>query len=230
MDSAAPSSDVSTRLPLAGALAHEQGQHDAVGRKHGGEEIDDGAADEHRAAERASLRRGDAGHRLQHLVETGLARQRPLGPVPRNAAVDDPGLSLPQVVIADLQPLGGARTEILDHHVRLAHQAIHDVTPGGLLEIEPQPPLVAVDALELPAAVRHGRGKGARRVAAVGLDLDHVGAHVGQHDGAKRSGNVAREVENGNSFQRHRHRRFGLLGSLSPGGREPAPDLIRGLG
>ena len=85
------------------------------------------AADEHRASQGAPLRGGDAGHRLQHLVETGFAGQRPGGPVTRNAAVDELRLPLPQVVIADLQALCGARTEILDNDVCLAHQAIHDL-------------------------------------------------------------------------------------------------------
>ena len=143
-------------LPLAGSLAHEQRQHDAVGGEHGGKEIDDGAANEHRAPQGTPLCSGDAGHRLQHLVKAGFAGKRPLGPIAGNAAVDELWLTLPQVVIADLQPLSGARTEILDNDVGLAHQAVNHFAASGLLEIQPQSPLVAVDALEEPAAVGHG--------------------------------------------------------------------------
>ena len=96
------------------------------------------------------------------------------------------------------------RPEVLHDDVASSEQPIDDGAPFGPLEIERDAYLVAVDAQIIRAlAVDERRPPGARVVALSGLlDLDHASAHVGEQHRAVRTRQHAREIENGQAFER----------------------------
>ena len=88
------------------------------------------------------------------------------------------------------------------------YQPLDDPLRLGLLEIEREGLLVAVDAEEIRAfGADERRSPPARIVAAAGLlDLDHARAHVGEQHRAERARQHAREVDDEQAFQ-WRHNR-----------------------
>ena len=84
--------------------------------------------------------------------------------------------------VAKAEPFHGARPEVFHQHVRRRDQPFQDFQPVGVLEVQCQASLVAVDAHEIGAlAVDERRAIGAGVVpGARALHLHHVGAHVGE--------------------------------------------------
>jgi hypothetical protein len=94
-------------------------------------------------------------------------------------------------------------------------QLLRDPLTLGPRDIQRDRALVAVhtDEIRTLLRTRHvGRGEAARVVTGAGaLDLDHVGAEIGQHLRAGRSGQHARQVEHAQSTQRSRGKWSGGL-------------------
>jgi hypothetical protein len=87
-----------------------------------------------------------------------------------------------QGVVAEPHLVERARAEVLDQHVRAGDERVEQPTPFGVLEVQRDAFLVAVDAQEVRAlACDERRAPRAGVVAAAGpLDLDDAGAHVGE--------------------------------------------------
>jgi hypothetical protein len=104
---------------------------------------------------------------------------------------------LVQVGIAEAQPFHRAGCEVLDQHVGGRDQAPKHLRAARRLQVEDDPTLVAVHHQERRRLVADlGRDRMAR-IVAIGrfLDLDHIRAHVGQHERAGRPRHHVREVD-----------------------------------
>jgi hypothetical protein len=118
-----------------------------------------------------------------------------------------------------IEAVGGQATdlEVLDQHVGVARQLANDLLPLGSRDIDGQRALVAVGAQEIGGLARRlaiavgqpRRPPAARVVAAAGpLDLDYLGAEVGQQLTGPGAGENARQVEHAQMRQRAAAFRF----------------------
>jgi len=104
--------------------------------------------------------------------------------------VDDPGIDLPDNVVAEAQTLDGAGGEILDHDVGLLQHVREDLATAWAAEVQRDAPLVGVEQHEVVRIhpLRVG-GRTAPLVAAPGiLDLDDIGPQPCERLGARGSG------------------------------------------
>jgi hypothetical protein len=97
-----------------------------------------------------------------------------------------------QRLVAEPSAGHGPGAEVLDHHVAYAHQLLEDRPPPGMVYVDGDAVLALVEGVEPTAAVPGVRagfavgqvaGAGNHTVGvpgASGLDLDDLGAHVGQ--------------------------------------------------
>jgi hypothetical protein len=123
------------------------------------------------------------------------------GVLRREALVVEPELGEP----ADL--------EVLDQHIRARGELAHGAAAVLALEIELDRALATVRRMviggtEVAAvgALNERRSPSPRVVAgALALDLDHVGAEVGQHLSGPRPGEDAGELEHAKTGERTRH-------------------------
>ena len=124
-------------------------------------------------------------------------RTGPSWPNPVTRVIDQPRVAGEQVAGRQAEALERARPEVLDEHVGLGDEVADEGEVVGILEVGDDRALVAVGQLPPQAlavalvAPRHV----AQAVAAGPLDLDHVGAEVGEVAGAVRSGEHGRQVD-----------------------------------
>ena len=99
--------------------------------------------------------------------------------------VDDAGVGRRDGGVVEPEPRQGAGAEVLQHDVGAGDQLARDREVVGVLEVEGDRPLVAVDPEEVRRhAVAHRGLPGAGVVALRALDLDHLGTEVAhQHRG-----------------------------------------------
>jgi hypothetical protein len=199
-------------LALAAALTLTQGGEDPEGgHERAAAEVGDLAGGRHRGATGLAGEAEQAGEaQVVHVVARTIA-PRPGLPVARDRAVHDLRVRRAHRVVADAEPVEHARAEGLQHDVVLAHEAEQHVASLRLLEIEPDRALVAVQR-EKERGLRALVGalvKGWRPpdvVAAAGvLDLEHVGAVVGEQQRAEAPGQQAAEIENADAVERSCH-------------------------
>src|SRR4030095_10698852 len=125
--------------------------------------------------------------------------------------VNEIGLHLPEVVVAEAQAVHRTHAEVLGHHVRVADELLEQPEPLGRLELER-------DAELVPLAILRGwsplRDTVARALDAEGyalaapvprLDLDDARAHVGEQHRAEGHGDDLTEIEPGEVVQREIH-------------------------
>ena len=154
----------------------------------------------------------------------------PVLAVAGDRAVDEPGVLLAQALVADAEPVHHAGAEALEQHVGLAHEPQQHLAPGLGLEVDADRALVAVEREEeRRAGARLGALVARRRPAHVVaqprvLDLEHVGAEVGQQPGAEAAGQQPREVEHADAVERAAHEAQALA-RLRDRGRPP-PDVL----
>ena len=199
-------------LALAGAVALVERHHDADRGVHAGREVDHRYADAHLAALGRAVDRDEAGRGLDHGVVAGEAAQRAVGAEAGDAGMDQPReLRCQHVVVADAPLFHRAGLEVVDQHVGRLEQLQQDVAALRLGEVERDRALVAVDAGEIGGNTFgvERRPPGAGLVALRRLDLDHVGAVVGQHLAAIGTAQHARQVDHFQAVERapicHRH-------------------------
>jgi hypothetical protein len=148
-------------------------------------------------------------------VVGGPVSVRPPLAVPREPAVDEPGVVLAEVLVAEVPLLHRADPEVLDDHVGLRGEVAEHLPTRRRLEVERDRALVPVDAHvvgRLLGVAVSGRVPVAGLVARLGaLDLDNVGAEVAELHRAERSHEDARGVEDGHAVERSR------LAARSPG-------------
>jgi hypothetical protein len=152
-----------------------------------------------------------AGHRqraregLDDQVDAGAAPVRPGLAEAGHRRIDKARIDGAQRIRAQSQLVQRARPVGFQEHVRLRGELEHDGARRVLLEVEHEAPLVAVERREAHAlAVAQGR-RGAAHVARRRLDLDHVGAHVGEQRPGERAGNEVGKLDHPYPFERLRH-------------------------
>ena len=129
------------------------------------------------------------------------SRQRAVLAVAADRAVHEPGVLLAQALVADAEAVEHPGAEGLEQHVGVAHQAQQHLAAPLVLEVDADRALVAVQGQEQRrAGARLGalvvRRRPAHVVAQAGvLDLDHVGAEVGQQQRAEPAGQQPRQVQ-----------------------------------
>src|SRR5215470_3694343 len=136
-------------LAAARPLLHAKGEHDPVGRVHARRHVCDRrpAAD----AVRAGLPR-DGDHAtlcLEDQVERGAVAIGPVLAEAGHGAIDDAGVPLPGLLVAQAQALERARAVILQHDVRALHELEEELLALRALEIDLDALLVAMQAHEI---------------------------------------------------------------------------------
>ncbi|MDZ7702579.1 MAG: hypothetical protein U5J98_11260 [Halobacteriales archaeon] len=205
---------------------------DAEGGPHRGDEVGGGQPNLRRLA---ALRPGDGHDPARPLHEevvagtlapgAGLAERG-------DRAVDDRVVVLPDVVVADAEPIGRAGPVVLDEDVRLGGEVVQRL-PGLVgLEVQLDAPLAVVHRPEVGRLAAVG-GRDAGPLVALGvdegrpgvpvvvadlgpLDLDHLGALVGEHQRREPAGDERREVQYGDAVQQPAGRRVGCHGPTKP--------------
>ncbi len=110
-------------------------------------------------------------------------RPRPRLPKPRNARVHQSRIHFRQRFVAHAEASSDARARVFHQHVRCFHERVQHVTIGGILQIECDATLVAIqrEKARTVLAFQTKAHRVSRRIAELGrLDLDDIGAHVAQ--------------------------------------------------
>src|SRR5204863_7508246 len=95
--------------------------------------------------------------------------------------------------------------EILQHDVGGRHQRRENLLAALGAHVEAEALLAAVVHREIDALAPHHRLGFARLLAAQFLDLDHLGAEVGQDHAAARTRLISRQFQNPHAFQTSDH-------------------------
>ena len=145
-------------------------------------------------------------------VEAAPLGRRTSGALGAAAGVDDPGVAAQDVLGLDAELAAGRRQEVGDEHVGLVHELQQDLLALGRGDVEGHGPLAAVGHLpEVRHAVDVG-GHAPRRGVASGvahhrvLDLEDVGAPVGEDRRRRRHEGVDRHLQHAHAVQRCSHR------------------------
>ena len=188
--------DVEVLTPMATFAGEQRGgdrQRDLP--RHG--LVDQGGA--HQVGERdvgVDLDRHVAAQRLQHGVEDRTIAVGPVGAVARQRHVDHVVVARSHGVVAEPQLVDLAGPHRLDDDIGALGELQHDVAArlGLHVDLDRTLAAVAVDDGTVDAALRETRH--AREVADPReLDLDHLGAELGQQHRADRAGDGLRDVE-----------------------------------
>src|SRR6185436_2095098 len=158
-----------------------------------------GDRDARARAARARLA-GDADHaalRLEDEIERRALAVGTVLPESRYGAVDDALVALARSLVVEAQAFQGVHAEVLDDDVALLDQLEEQLLPFGLLQIDDDAALVAVQADEIGGlAVLERDAPHAREIARAGrLELDHLRAEVGEHRRAERAREGVGEVQ-----------------------------------
>ena len=185
-------------LAFARHLSFEQCGEDAQGTGQPGAQV----GDRHPGAHGALAGQPGDGHQPAHalgdLIEPWAAVVGTVLSEPGDAAVDQPRVDGAQRFVIHPQPVLDVRAVVFNYHVGLLDQSLEQFQAFGGLQVEGNALLVAVQVLEIGtqawATERviafHGLGK---------LDLDGVGAPVGQLPHTGRPGPHPGEVQYGES-------------------------------
>ena len=201
-------------LAFARALGVAQCGQDAHRGVHAGEQIGHRHTDFLRAAIQIVALAGHAHQAAHALDDVVVARARRIGAAlakTRQAAIHQARVDGLQAGVIEPVARHVADLEVLDEHVAVLGQLAHQRLALRLGNVAGNAALVAVGAQVIRRFVRFaaigrgqkGRAPVARVVAGAGaLDLDHVGAQIGQGLRAPRPGQHAGEVEYADAFER----------------------------
>lgn len=188
-----------------GALRVPQSDHQREHRRIAPSEIDD------RHAALAGRPVGLAGDRhvpgmaLDQIVVAGLGGSRARRPEPRERAAHDGGIDDAQRLVREAELVGQVTAHVVVHAVRHAHEVVEDRSPLGVRQIERDGFLAAIEGLKVERiALDLPRRYVARDVASDRwiLDLDDLGAEVGEHLCAERPGAELRNRQNAQAVER----------------------------
>ena len=133
--------------------------------------------------------------RGRHGVDRPVAREGPVGAPTGELAVDDVGAQLPELLVVDAQPPRQPVAVVHGDDVEGGNQAMHEGSPGLLLEIDHDASLVAVERLKPFRLAGHHRTPEAMRISLRTFHLHDVGAEVGEDAAEERRGDDLRELQ-----------------------------------
>ncbi len=151
------------------------------------------ARDDGRTARRAR----EADHAREAQVVEVVPDAVAIGPVLAVAgdrAVDEARIDGAERLVVDPEARRRPGARALEHHVRLARQAMEDGAPLGRLQVERQAPLVPPEERDAHA---HGIGGG--------VDGEHVHPQVRQQHGAERPRQLPRQIQHPEPRKRTGH-------------------------
>ena len=203
----------------AGRAFEQRGQH-RVGQRQACGLVGDQRRDVLGLAAVVAQQAGQSAGGLDHVVERGLAFVGAALAEARRDAIHQPWVQRRRRLVAQAQALDGGQPHVVHQHVHRRQQPLDHRHAVGLLEVDAQRALVAVDRQEDRAhAARPARhAVGTHAVALGRLDLDHVGAVVAEDLGGHRPQHDGGQVEHSHTGQRtaawdrllaHRRSRFG---------------------
>ena len=213
-------------LAFAGFLGMTQRRQNTHRGVHAGHQVGHGHADFLRPTAQVVALAGDAhqsAHALNGVVVTGTVGIRPGLTETGDRAVNDARIDGLERGVVQAVARHVADLEVLDKHIAVQRQFANQGLAGRLRNVTGHRALVAVGAQVVggfarfcaAAVVQKGRAPAARVVTSAGaLDLDDIGAQVGQGLGAPRAGEYAGEVENADALER-------VHPCILPSGRRP---------
>src|SRR5207253_4539921 len=209
-------------LALAGGLALDDRDQDALSQENAGAKIGDRNPHAYRPLARDTRDRHQPAHTLGDLVDTRAVPVRAALAEAGDAAVDDARVDRSQCLVVDAQPFLHTRAVVLHDDVGVARELLEDRHPLRIPEVQSHAPLVAVEILEIEAvAITAHAVAGA---PAGHLDLDGLGSPVDQLSHARGAGPGPGQVEDLEARQGERVGRHGAgYNTASP--RWMAPEL-----
>ena len=200
---------------FAGALAVEQRAHDPAGDRHGADRVAEAGGGRHgyEVVLGALRAEGDAraGPERERVVRA-LVGVGPALALAGASHVDDVRVLGADLVDVDLELGAHARQLVGEEHVGRGGQLVEDVEAVVRGEVEAEAALAAVRVLEQHVHVARDRGhtrrlESAHRVAALDvLDLDDLGAPVGEECRRRGHERVLRDLEDADAVQDRGHR------------------------
>ncbi|GBD13995.1 hypothetical protein HRbin24_02044 [bacterium HR24] len=197
-------------LTAAGALAVEEGGGDGAG----------GTLPRHVVAHAAPLLRGRivadgehgrhaaAGPESAHVIGRAVALLV-VDPVAADVAIDQARVEDGELFVGEAEVLQGTGAQVGDEHVGTLDELPGDLPAFFRLQVQGHAALAPVVLLEgRVEGGRHAQGAGeeaTERVAVGWLQLDDVGAPVGQDGGAGRPRHPERQLDHLDAFQRTGH-------------------------
>ena len=195
---------------LAGVLALLQRGADRQRRIDAGEHVREGDAKPRRLAVRIAGDVHDAAHALHQQIVAGAGLVRAVLAEAGDRAVDQPRVLRRQALVVEAVLGEPAELEILDHHVGARRELLDDALAVRRLEVDRDRALAAVAGEIVGRAetaavlvLHEGRAPAAGVVARAGaLDLDHVGAEIGERLAGPGTGEDAGKLEHANARER----------------------------
>ena len=167
-------------------------------QEHAGGQVGHGDADAHRALTGQAGDRHQTAEALGDLIVAGAVAIGAALAEAGDAGVDDPRVDRAERLVVDAEAVLHVGPEVLDDHVGAGGELLEDLDAARVLEVERHRPLVAVQVLEVELVAREV-------FLLLGLDLDDVGAHLGELADAGGTGSRAGEVDDGVGRQREAH-------------------------
>ena len=163
----------------------------------------------------------DAAGRLRDHVEGEIVLVGAAGAETLELRVDDARVDGAHYVVAEPQPLDGARREILHHDIGVLRHILDEREAALGFQIDGDGFLVGVEQQEIPGVLavagRPMQQETARLAALRVFDLDDLGAEPGERLGAGRAGLELRQVENADAGKVARPRAVGRHFFVPPG-------------
>ena len=218
--------------------AREEGGDDAVGEEQRAGLIGEAPGGGDRAlAGSAAERDHGAGHALGDDIEGAARGPFALGSEAGVGRVDELWVDLLEVVVAEADRVEVAGAEVFGEDVGVLDQLVDDLDRALGAEVEGHGALAPVERLEVGAEAVGADAELAAGVAVAGhFDLEHIGAHVGEHGGGVGAVLVAGEVDDADSFKRRGHDQAPsgagarIRARYLIAGRRSATRRLRGLG
>ena len=216
---------------LAGLLALRQRGQDADHRIEAGEDVGDRHADAGRRAVRHAGQIHHAAHALRHQIVAGALGVGAVLAEAGHRAIDQTRIFRRQALVVEAELGEPADLEILDQHVRALASLRTMRRPSSLSKSSFDRALAAVGGMEIGRAdmlavgAFHERRPPAAGIVAgaFALDLDDVGAQVGQHLPRPGPGQDAGKFEDAETRQRLRHEFLEFFLALRGKERDRAP-------
>ena len=181
--------DIDMAPLAAGSCVHQRGEYAHRRRERAAEQVGDLEVRHHRCAPLGADLLADA--RVADVVDVVAGAQRvgTVLPVTGDRAIDDARVDRIDRRVAHAELVHHTRTKALDDDIGVFGEPQEHVAPRRGLEVQAQRALVAVDE---PEQFGHALAHASHRARVITgtrvLDLDHVGAHVGQVHGRHRAG------------------------------------------